>query len=128
MDNRRKWLWASVTIAFVLAAWSASAEGGFRRYLSLSQQVDTLRARNRQTADENNKLLKEVMGLSLADRQVLIEEVLESIDDDTFKAELKRRRDEYLADKSCSVPWTAIYDGGSGQLTGRNSHKTQHNH
>lgn len=57
-----------------------------------------------------NKLLKEVMGLSLADRQVLIEEILESIDDDTFKAELKRRRNEYLADKSCSVPWKAIFE------------------
>lgn len=63
MDNRRKWLWASVTIAFVLAAWSASAEGGFRRYLSLSQQVENLRAKNRQTADENTKLRKEVEAL-----------------------------------------------------------------
>lgn len=63
MDNRRKWLWASVTIAFVLAAWSASAEGGFRRYISLSQQVETLRVRNRQAVDENAKLLKEVDAL-----------------------------------------------------------------
>ena len=63
MDNRRKWLWASVTIAFVLAAWSASAEGGFRRYLGLSQQVQTLRVRNRQTSEENAKLLKEVEAL-----------------------------------------------------------------
>ena len=60
MDNRRKWLWASVTIAFVLAAWSASAEGGFRRYLSLSQQVETLKAKNRQTTEDNAKLRKEV--------------------------------------------------------------------
>jgi cell division protein FtsB len=63
MDNRRKWLWASVTIAFVLAAWSASAEGGFRRYMSLSTQVDTLRARNQRSAEENAKLLKEVEAL-----------------------------------------------------------------
>lgn len=63
MDNRRKWLWASVTIAFGLAAWSASAEGGFRRYLSLSQQVDTLKAKNRQTADDNAKLRREVEAL-----------------------------------------------------------------
>lgn len=56
-----------------------------------------------------NQLLKEVMALSLADRQVMIQELLESIDDDAFKAELKRRRDEYLADKSCSVPWTAVF-------------------
>lgn len=63
MENRRKWLWASVTIAFVLAAWSASAEGGFRRYLSLSTQVETLRVRNQKNADENAKLLKEVEAL-----------------------------------------------------------------
>ncbi len=63
MDNRRKWLWASVTIAFVLAAWSASAEGGFRRYLSLSQQVETLKAKNRQTTEDNAKLRKEVDAL-----------------------------------------------------------------
>jgi cell division protein FtsB len=63
MGNRRKWLWASVTIAFVLAAWSASAEGGFRRYLSLSAQVETLRVRNRQAADENARMLREVEAL-----------------------------------------------------------------
>ena len=63
MGNRRKWLWASVTVAFVLSAWSASAEGGFRRYLSLSQQIDSLRTRNRQIAEENGRLLKEVEAL-----------------------------------------------------------------
>ncbi len=63
MGNRRKWLWASVTVAFVLAAWSASAEGGFRRYLSLSQQVETLRVKNRLGAEENARMLKEVEAL-----------------------------------------------------------------
>ena len=63
MGNRRKWLWASVTIAFVLAAWSASAEGGFRRYLTLSQQLETLRSRNHQAVEENARLLKEVDAL-----------------------------------------------------------------
>ncbi len=63
MGNRRKWLWASVTVAFVLAAWSASAEGGFRRYLSLSQQVETLRVKNRLSAEENARMLKEVEAL-----------------------------------------------------------------
>lgn len=63
MGNRRKWLWASVTIAFVLAAWSASAEGGFRKYLTLSQQVETLRLKNRQAAEENARMLKEVEAL-----------------------------------------------------------------
>ena len=63
MGNRRKWLWASVTVAFVLAAWSASAEGGFRRYLSLSQQVETLRVKNRLAAEENARMLKEVEAL-----------------------------------------------------------------
>ena len=63
MGNRRKWLWASVTVAFVLAAWSASAEGGFRRYLSLSQQVETLRVKNHQATEENARMLKEVDAL-----------------------------------------------------------------
>jgi cell division protein FtsB len=63
MGNRRKWLWASVTVAFVLAAWSASAEGGFRRYLSLSQQVESLRVKNRLAAEENARMLKEVEAL-----------------------------------------------------------------
>lgn len=61
-------------------------------------------------SQRGSKLLKDVMALSVKERQALIEEVLSSIDDDTFKAELKRRRDEYLADKSCSVPWKAIFE------------------
>lgn len=61
-------------------------------------------------SQRGSKLLQDVISLSLADRQALIEEVLASIDDDTFKAELKRRRDEYLADKSCSVPWRTIFE------------------
>ena len=52
-----------MTIAFVLAAWSASAEGGFRRYLNLSAQVETLKAKNRQTTEDNAKLRKEVEAL-----------------------------------------------------------------
>ncbi|MBL8821738.1 MAG: addiction module protein [Planctomycetia bacterium] len=63
------------------------------------------------------QLLNDVMALPLKDRQALIEKVLSSIDDDTFKTELKRRRDEYLADKSCSVPWKAIFD--SDEATSR---------
>lgn len=61
-------------------------------------------------SQRGNKLLEDVMALSLKDRQAFIEEVLASIDDDTFKTELKRRRDEYLTDKSCSVPWQAIFE------------------
>jgi putative addiction module component (TIGR02574 family) len=61
-------------------------------------------------SQRGSKLLQDVISLSLADRQALIEEVLASIDDDTLKAELKRRRDEYLADKSCSVPWRTILE------------------
>ena len=85
-------------------------------------------------SQRGSKLLQDVISLSLADRQALIEEVLASIDDDTWlarggsspdwtieevlasidddtlKAELKRRRDEYLADKSCSVPWRTILE------------------
>ncbi len=63
MGSRRKWLWFAVTGAGLLAAWSASAEGGFRRYLSLSRDLETLRERNRVTAEENVRLSREVEAL-----------------------------------------------------------------
>ena len=61
-------------------------------------------------SQRGNKLLEEVLNLSVADRQLLVQEVLASIDHTAFKTELKRRRDEYLADESCTVPWTDIFN------------------
>jgi cell division protein FtsB len=63
MGGRRKWLWAAVAAAFVLAVISASAEGGFRRYLRLSRDVEALKDKNRRLGDENARMLREVEAL-----------------------------------------------------------------
>ena len=60
-------------------------------------------------SQRGNQLLQDVLKLSPKDRKSLIQKVIDSIDDATFKAELKRRRDEFLRDETCSVPWTHIY-------------------
>lgn len=59
----RKWLWAAVAAAFALAAISASAEGGFRRYLRLSRDVEALKEKNRRLGEENARMLREVEAL-----------------------------------------------------------------
>ncbi len=60
MGSRRKLLWASVLAAAVLLGWSISAEGGFRRYLRLSNDVETLKDKNQTLADENARLRREI--------------------------------------------------------------------
>ncbi len=59
-------------------------------------------------SQRGKKLLSEVLRLPIAERQLLAREVLASLDDAAFKAELKRRRDEYLLDERCAVPWSHI--------------------
>ncbi len=59
-------------------------------------------------SQHGNKLLKDVLNLSPTDRKSLVQKVIDSLDDAAFKTELKRRRDEFLQDESCSVPWTHI--------------------
>jgi len=59
-------------------------------------------------SQRGNKLLQDVLDLSPTDRKSLIQRVIDSLDDAAFKTELKRRRDEFLQDESCSVPWTHI--------------------
>lgn len=63
MMRRRQVLWASVFVALVLAAASAMAEGGFRRYLRLSQDVKSLKERNQRLTDDNARLRREVDAL-----------------------------------------------------------------
>jgi cell division protein FtsB len=60
MGSRRKLLWASVLAAAVLLGWSVSAEGGFRRYLRLSNDLETLKEKNKKLAEDNARLLREV--------------------------------------------------------------------
>ena len=57
MVARRKWLWGAVAIAAALAAWSATAEGGFRRYARLKSDVASLREKNLKLAEKNAALL-----------------------------------------------------------------------
>ena len=63
MASRRKLLWAAAAASFVLAVWSASAEGGFRRYLKLSRDVTTLRERNARLQAKNAQLVAEIEAL-----------------------------------------------------------------
>ncbi len=63
MMRRSQVLWASVLVALVLAAASAMAEGGFRRYLRLSADVQSLKERNKKLGDDNARLRREVDAL-----------------------------------------------------------------
>ncbi len=63
MMRRQQVLWASVFIALLLAAASAMAEGGFRRYLRLSQDVKSLKERNQRLGDDNARMRREVEAL-----------------------------------------------------------------
>ncbi len=64
MASRRKLLWAAVAASFILAVFSASAEGGFRRYLKLSRDVVALREKNVRLQQSNAKLLAEIAALN----------------------------------------------------------------
>jgi cell division protein FtsB len=63
MMRRQQFLWACVFVALILAAVSAAAEGGFRRYLRLSQDVKSLKERNKRLGDDNVRLRREVEAL-----------------------------------------------------------------
>lgn len=47
----------------MLAAFSAAAEGGFRRYSRLSREVDGLKEQNRAVAAKNARMLSEIQRL-----------------------------------------------------------------
>ncbi|MBL8953381.1 MAG: septum formation initiator family protein [Myxococcaceae bacterium] len=63
MSPRRKLIWAAVAAASVLAVWSASAEGGFRRYVKLNRDVSALREKNLKLAQRNAQLTAEIRAL-----------------------------------------------------------------
>lgn len=52
-----------MVVALALAVGSAAAEGGFRRYWRLKQDVRTLEERNAKLAQDNAKLRREVEAL-----------------------------------------------------------------
>ncbi len=61
--TRRQVVWAAVVVSLIFAAGSAFAEGGFRRYFKLSQDVRQLNDRNQHIVEENQRLRREVKAL-----------------------------------------------------------------
>ena len=63
MTARRKWVWVAVATALSLGLVSVADARGFRRYLRLQQDVQSLQERNRALTDQNASLLREVEAL-----------------------------------------------------------------
>jgi cell division protein FtsB len=63
MGPHRKLLWIAVGTAFVLAAYSAVDDRGFRRYLRLQQDAAALSAKNRALRDQNERMVGELAAL-----------------------------------------------------------------
>ena len=67
---RRNLVWVFVALALALAVGSAVAEGGFRRYFKLSNEVRELKERNERQAAENARLRREADALKNDDRAI----------------------------------------------------------
>ena len=63
MTVRRKLLAVAACVAALLTLVSASDAKGFRRYLSLRQDVEMLHEKNRLIAEQNEQLLREITAL-----------------------------------------------------------------
>jgi cell division protein FtsB len=63
MTVRRKLLAVAAVLAGVLSLASVADARGFRRYLSLRQDVEALQERNRALAGQNEALLREINAL-----------------------------------------------------------------
>jgi cell division protein FtsB len=63
MTVRRKLLAVAACVAALLTLVSASDAKGFRRYLSLRQDVETLHEKNRLITEQNELLLREINAL-----------------------------------------------------------------
>jgi cell division protein FtsB len=63
MTARRKFLVVAVGVAGALSLLSVADARGFRRYLSLRQEVDSLQARNQSLAAQNEALREEIEAL-----------------------------------------------------------------
>ena len=60
MTERRKLLGGAACVALVLTLVSAADARGFRRYLRLRQDVESMRERNRVPTEQNDVLLREI--------------------------------------------------------------------
>jgi cell division protein FtsB len=63
MTVRRKLLGVAALLAAVLSLMSAADAQGFRRYLRLRQDVESLQTRNRGLAEQNEALRREINAL-----------------------------------------------------------------
>ena len=63
MTARRKFLAMAAVLAGVLSLASVADARGFRRYLALRQDVDSLQERNRALSDQNETLRREINAL-----------------------------------------------------------------
>ncbi|NVJ10510.1 septum formation initiator family protein [Myxococcus sp. AM001] len=63
MTARRKFLVVAVGVAAALSLVSVVDAKGFRRYLSLRQDVESVQARNRSLSTQNEALRKEIAAL-----------------------------------------------------------------
>lgn len=63
MTARKKFLVVAAVLAGVLSLASVADARGFRRYLSLRQDVDSLQERNRVLSEQNEALLREINAL-----------------------------------------------------------------
>jgi cell division protein FtsB len=63
MTARRKFLAVAAVLAGVLSLASVADARGFRRYMSLRQDVESLQERNRALSDQNEVLRREINAL-----------------------------------------------------------------
>jgi len=63
MTARRKFLAVAAVLAGVLSLASVADARGFRRYLALRQDVESLQGRNRALSDQNEALRREINAL-----------------------------------------------------------------
>ena len=63
MTVRRKLLGVAACVAAILTLVSAADAKGFRRYLSLRQDVDSIHERNRALTEQNEQLMREINAL-----------------------------------------------------------------
>ncbi|MCY1023112.1 FtsB family cell division protein [Pyxidicoccus sp. MSG2] len=63
MTARQKFLVVAVGVAGALSLLSVADAKGFRRYMSLRQDVDSLHERNRSLAEQNEALREEINAL-----------------------------------------------------------------
>jgi cell division protein FtsB len=62
MEARRKWIWAAVAAAGLMAVSVADARG-FRRYFKMKEEIVGLEDRNQRLSQNNQKLVHEINAL-----------------------------------------------------------------